>query len=203
MHETTNELNDAELTILHDHYKDTFAYIREYAKYRGQLFFFILLVIAIMLFQLYSPKGAETALSEATAQQLGLSSPIDISFIGSLTWFVLLGILVRYFQTMALIEKQYTYIHNLEAQLSAIFKGNAFTREGKSYLSNYPLFSEWTHILYTIIFPILLLLIMTIKIVDEWQQSTSVSWILIFNSGIFLMIVISTALYFLLVHFKK
>lgn len=73
MHESC-DLSDAELAVLYDHYKDTFSYIREYVKYRGYLLFFILLVISIMLFQLYSPKGAEMALSDVIAKQLSLST---------------------------------------------------------------------------------------------------------------------------------
>ena len=40
--------------ILHDHYKDTFGHIRDYLKLRDRLFFFLLIVITLMLFQISS-----------------------------------------------------------------------------------------------------------------------------------------------------
>ena len=110
---------------------------------------------------------------------------------------------MRYFQTVTLIERQYRYIHLLEERISSAFDNIAFTREGKSYLDNYPRISDWAHILYSTVFPVLLLFVITVKIVAEWLPPVDITAVLIFNSVIFVMIVISTALHLLRIHFNK
>lgn len=196
-------MEDTKLQILHDHYKDTFAHLQNHLKTRDRLFFFILVVVTLLLFQVFSPQEAGDAISQFVSQRLELKEPIDISIIGSVIWFSLLAIALRYFQTVVHIERQYAYIHGLEEQLSPNFDNKAFTREGKSYLSDYPLFSSWAHTLYTIVFPILLLVIVGVKIFSEWASSEHLSSTLVFNSAIALFILVSTGLYLLLVHFGK
>lgn len=191
------------LQILHDHYKDTFSHIQQYLKLRDKLFLLILGIITLMLFQVYSPAQSGEAVSQFITKHLELKSPIDIEFFSSLIWFALLSLVVRYFQTVVHIERQYSYIHNLEDILSPYFENKAFTREGKAYLTNYPLFSNWAWILYTVIFPILLSIVVVVKIVGEIQSVERISWLLGINISIFLCVVISTLLYLLLVHFKK
>jgi hypothetical protein len=191
------------LQILHDHYKDTFSHIQQYLKLRDKLFLLILGVITLMLFQVYSPAQSGEAVSQFITKHFDLKSPIDIEFFSSIIWFALLSLVARYFQTVVHIERQYSYIHNLEDILSPSFENKAFTREGKAYLTNYPLFSNWTWILYTVIFPILLLIVVVVKIVGEIKSVKGISWLLGINIAIFLCVIISTLLYMLLVHFKK
>ena len=195
--------DDVKLEILADHYKDTFFHIQEYLKLRDRLFLLILIVATLMLFQVYSPAESGEAVSQFITKKLELESPIDITFIGSIIWFVLLSLIVRYFQTVVHIERQYKYIHQIEEQLSAQYENKAFTREGKSYLKDYPLFSSWAWILYTIVFPALLIVLVIFKIVGDICQAGSISLLLSVNVAIALFIVLSTLFYLLLVHFKK
>jgi len=126
-----------------------------------------------------------------------------MSFVVSVVWFGLFALVLRYFQTVVLIERQYQYIHSIEEQISVHYNNKAFTREGITYLSNYPLFSNWAHILYTTIFPILLFFVVLVKIFGEWRQAESLSLSLFFDIATFLCIVISSLLYLLLVNFHK
>lgn len=194
---------DTKFQILHDHYKDTFAHIQDFLKLRDRFFFLILIVVTLMLFQIYSPIESGATISEFVAKQLELKNPIDISFVGSILWFVLLGLVIRYFQTVVHLEKLYEYIHKLEEQISPNYDNKAFTREGKFYLTNYPLFSKWTSILYTIIFPFLLLILVFSKIIGEVSHTEHVSFLLFFNIAVFFCILVSTIFYLLLVHFRK
>ena len=196
-------MEDAKLQLLHDHYKDTFFYIQEYIKLRDRLFLFILIVVTFMLFQLYSPVSAGEAVSHFITKKLELKSPIDITFIGSIIWFGLLSLVVRYFQTVVHIERQYKYIHQIEEQLSSEYANKVFTREGKAYLNDYPVFSSWAWILYTIVFPALLGALVIFKINREIWQAGSISLLISVNSAIALFIVLSILFYLLLVHFKK
>jgi uncharacterized integral membrane protein len=125
---------DTRLEVLNDHYKDSFSHLQEDKRLRDQLFILVIVFLMLMLFQIYAPKESGEAISEFISRKLELKNPIDISFLGSLIWFGLLGLLIRYFQIGVLLERQYKYIHALEDQLSKIYSGKAFTREGKSYL---------------------------------------------------------------------
>lgn len=196
-------MENAKLQLLHDHYKDTFFYIQKYLKLRDRLFLVILIVATLMLFHVYSPAESGEAVSQFITKKLELKSSIDIAFIGSIIWFGLLSLVVRYFQTVVHIERQYKYIHQIEEQLSAQYENKAFTREGKSYLKDYPLFSSWAWILYSIVFPALLLLVVVCKIISDIRQATCVSFLVGVNIVIALLIVLSTFFYLLQVHFRK
>lgn len=196
-------MQEHKLSLLHDHYKDTYANIQNYLRLRDRLFAYVLVVVTLMLFQIYSPLGSAAAISEVLTKKLELKTPIDISFLSSIIWFTLLSLVVRYYQTVVLIERQYDYIHNLEDQLCPEYDGKAFTREGKCYLMRYPLFLKWVWILYTIVFPILLLLVVVIKIIGEIKHTEYISVLLCVNAAIALSIILSSLFYILLVHFKK
>lgn len=199
----TAPTNDTKLEVLNDHYKETYNNLQEFRKLRERLMAFIIATIALMSFQVFSPTQAGNAIGQFVASQLDLQSSIDTSFLGSIIWFCLLAFVVRYFQTVIHIERQYDYLHNLENLLSKHYDGNAFTREGKSYLKKYPLFSNWAHFLYTTIFPALLIIVVVIKTANEIKIVSHVSALLIFNSLIALFILVSIVLYLMLIHFKK
>jgi len=196
-------IEEHRLPILHDHYKETFGHIQSYLKLRDRLFAYLLLTVTVMLFQMYSPTGSTEAISELLTKKLELKTPIDVSFLSSVVWFVLLSLVVRYFQTVVHVERQYDYIHKIEDELSTEYGRKAFTREGKSYLENYPLFSSWAWVLYTIVFPLLLSIVVVTKIVGEIRQSDGITVLLSINAVVALGILLSCSLYALLVHFKK
>ncbi len=195
--------NDKKAEILNDHYKETFAQLTEYRKLRDRLFSLILLTVTLLLFQLYSPNDAGKTIGEFITKKLEVQSQINIAFVGNMIWFMLLGLMLRYFQTVISMERQYLYINDLEKQLSNFFEGNAFTREGKSYLANYPKFSDWAHFLYTIVFPSLLVIVASVKIINEIRFSTGIQPSLAFNLATALCITISTVLYIRMIYFHK
>jgi hypothetical protein len=188
------------LQVLADHYKDSFDRILEHRETRDRVFIFLLLVMAGMLFQLFSPAGATQAISDLAAERLGLTSPIDSSFIASMLWFALLALTVRYYQAVIVLERQYEYIHVLEDELSPSFGGKAFTREGHSYLSHYPLFSKWASILYTIAFPLLLAALVLAKIISEAQEALRMSVTLGFDFAVAVLVLVSLVLGMITLH---
>src|SRR5437870_12474564 len=119
-------LEDVKLQVLNDHYKDMFAQTREYIKTRDKLLIFILLAMALMLLQIYSPKEFIEAVSKFVAKKIESNSFSDLSFIGTIVWFLLLGLSLRYFQTILLIEKQYEYLHELEEYIRKNFVISVF-----------------------------------------------------------------------------
>ncbi|MCA9313730.1 hypothetical protein KDA08_05475, partial [Candidatus Saccharibacteria bacterium] len=135
--------------------------------------------------------------------QLGVDVSISIRVIGSLVWFALLYVAIRYFQSVINIEKQYNYTHQLEKELAKSYKGKAFTREGKAYLNNYAIFSDWVHIVYWYIFPALFLLAITAKIAGEWLVDASNLTSVLLNTLIYVSLFLSTILYVYSLHKTK
>ena len=194
---------DKKLEILNDHYKDTFNHLQEFLKTRDRLFFWVLVVITLMLYQIFLPIEAKDVIGHIITKSLNLDNAVDASFICSVIWFSLLAIVVRYFQTVINIENKYKYIHELEDQISIYYKNKAFIREGKTYLKDYWKFSKWIKRLYVIIFPALLLIVIAAKMHNEISISTGLSILLVFNFLVSISIVFFVALYMRAIHFLK
>lgn len=195
--------DDTKLTVLNDHYNSTVADVKKLNKSRDTNFLFMLILFGVMAFQYVSPSQSQSVLTQFAQKKLEVDAAVSINVIASLVWFSLLYVAVRYFQAVITLEKQYNYTHQLEVELAKPYRGKAFTREGKAYLNNYPIFSDWVHIVYWYIFPVLFLVAITVKIVGEWtakNQNMSQLWL---NSFIYAALVISTALYVISLHGTK
>lgn len=195
-------MDDTILQILAEHYKDSYEILQTKIKLRDRSFFFVLCVLSVMVFQLYTPQEALNLITQFISNRLNTNTQINLIFIESIIWFILLATTIKYFQSVVFIERQYNYLHNLEESISNEFPGKAFTREGLSYLKNYPMFLWWTSFLYTIFFPIILMLVTVSKVIWDWKtKSNSVP--LWFNIITFLFILISNVLYLNVIHSKK
>src|SRR6266508_113115 len=157
--------DDKKLELLYSHYCDTFSVIQSLVKTRDRFFIGILVLLAVMSFQIALPTESGSVILEFARTKLGVHGTVSISFLGSVLWASLLFVVVRYFQVAVYLERQYRYIHLLEAELSPSYSGVPFTREGVFYLANYPWFSVWVARLYTWAFPIGLIFAATLKMV--------------------------------------
>jgi hypothetical protein len=197
------DLDDTKLQILSEHYTHTFDFLQSHLKKRDRLFMGVLLVLIVMLFQIYTPKEASGLITQLISNKLELKTPINFLYVQSIIWFVLLAIVIKYFQSVVFIERQYSYIHSLENILSKPYADGAFTREGGSYLKDYPVFLNWASFLYTILFPALLVAVILSKIISEYRQYGCSEVLIWFNGLIFVFIAISIAFYLYVIHFKK
>ena len=197
--------SDIKFQTLYEHYKDTFLNIKESIKLRDKLVALVLFVLALMVLYTFWPADAITAFSQITAQKIGIAINVDGSFLGSIIWFALLATIVRYTQVVIYIERQYAYIHHIEEELQKNYNSEIiFTREGKSYLNKYPLFSDWVCLLYTTIFPLILISVVLAKITNEWVDSAyRFSFPLLLNSALAISILISVVLYMLFMRKQK
>lgn len=187
------------LTILHDHYRDTCAVMRAQRKARDRYFYFVIALLSVALFDLSAPEKFSETVADVLRAKLDVSTAPDLSYVRSILWFLLLGLTVRYCQAALNVERQYTYVHNLEAKLSTHFDG-AFTREGAAYLADYPWFLSWAHCLYTFTFPLLLCaiaIIWTYRLIPG-----SIPWPLAvwFDVTVTVAILISIGLYLVAIH---
>lgn len=186
---------DTKLIVLSDHYNNTVADFKKLGKSRELNFAAILVLLGIMAFQYVSPTQSQSVLTQFVQNKLEVDAAIGVNFIASLVWFALLYVAIRYFQNVINIEKQYNYTHQLEKELAKHYDGKSFTREGKAYLNNYAIFSDWLHILYWYLFPLLFTAVISIKIVGEWAADNQNSLQVWLNTAIYASLVVSTALY--------
>ncbi|MBN1460590.1 MAG: hypothetical protein JXA57_13735, partial [Armatimonadetes bacterium] len=148
----------------------------------------------------YAPAQSAGVFSDLMTRKLELDSGIDISYLSSVLWFVFVVLTLRYYQAVVHIERQYHYIHALEEQLGAEYVPPAFTREGKAYLRGYPLFSRWSWLMYTVVFPCLVVGMAVVKIVNEMLQPGAGALLLTANSVMAAAVVVSSVLCGVMVH---
>lgn len=193
------------ISTVYDHYKETCSLTSEAIKRRDKMMILVIFMLGFFAFQGIFPGISSVMLKDYLDFSFGLTSAIDFSVIGNIVWFLLLIFVLRYFQIAVFIERQYPYMHKLEDVINKKFGVEVITREGKAYLHNYPLFSDWMWVLYTIIFPLLLLASTTAKIAFELKVLFAGKWCvgLIFDVVIFLLLAVSVILYLVMLHKKR
>jgi hypothetical protein len=182
------------LVVLHDHYRDTCGVMRSQRAARDRYFYFVITLLAIVLFDLATPAGFANVISDVLRSRLQLSSAPNLEYVRTLLWFLLLGLTVRYCQTALGVERQYTYIHELEKLLSEQVPG-AFRREGEAYLTEYPLFLSWAHYLYTLILPLLLCGTVVVWMYRQIPGRPPWPFVVWFDCAVTVAIVASVAMY--------
>ncbi len=197
------DLDDTKLEILSEHYTHTFDFLQTHLKKRDRLFMGVLLILIVMLFQIYTPEETSGLISQFISNKLDLKTPINFLYIQSIIWFVLLAMIIKYFQSVVFIERQYSYLHSLENLLSKEYEDRAFIREGTSYFKNYPVFLNWASFLYTTLFPAILAIVILSKIISEYNEYGFREVLIWFNGLFFVFIGISITLYLYVIHFKK
>lgn len=194
---------EKKLEILYDHYKDSFSYLYGYLKQREKLFLFVLIVVFLQFLQISFSEQYLLAFNSFVEQKINFNFSVGKGFLNNLLWFLLFSISLRYFQTNVLINRQYDYLHNLEEKICIKIEEEKYiSREGNEYLENYPLFSNWTHFVYTWIFPILLILVSLAKIILEISGEEKCSFSLLMGGIFFFSVLITTILYLLQIHKK-
>ncbi|EHZ2492117.1 hypothetical protein ABNJ94_002529 [Vibrio parahaemolyticus] len=190
-------MEDVKFNNLCSHYKDSFDNHKASIKQRDTLFYLLLVILSIFTLQLSSTEAVTTIVTEYVKKSTGIGLSGSTGFISTLLWFLLMGFSIRYFQVVIEIERQYSYLHILETEINEFYKQDsvAFTREGKSYLSKYPLFSNWVWLLYTFFFPILILSCTILKIKNQTVTSSPFTANQIIEIICFAIINISVLLY--------
>lgn len=194
---------EAKLEALADHYKDTFHYVREYVGIRDRLFLLVLVLLGLQFFQISSPDESSTAIVEFFKNTFGFQITVNKHSLNTILWFALLSVVVRYFQANVYINRQYKYLHTLEEKFTSLFGEKIIAREGKHYLSEYPLFSDWTNVLYTWVFPVLLILTGGFKTYSDWPGCEHLGMAYSLNCAFYLMIATTTVLHLNFIHFGK
>lgn len=132
---------------LYDHYKDTFAQQKEYISKRDKLTIYLLLSIVVFAFLMSNPTNLTLVVNsyiKGTYQIEG--NVVDFSILNTGIIYLLVWFVLQYYQVCLTIEKQYSYLWQIEESLS----GSEFsvTREGEDYASDYPLLKNVANIIY-------------------------------------------------------
>jgi len=190
-------MNDIKLKILHDHYKESFLYIRDREKQRDRLFVLIIALIGILFLEIQYAEIFPNIFKNINLKFFNLDlSTMPIFVFLSITWTYLFILVLKYCQIAIGIERQYEYLHMLEKKISNIFDDKEiYRREGRAYLKNYPIFSKFTCIFYVWIFPIIVTLSTALLLYFEWNMKNTVCYHLIYDFLFVLGVVLSFILY--------
>ena len=189
-----------QLSILHDHYKETFSYIKLQERQRDRLFLYQIALVALLFLEVWYPENLGSFLSNTEIKGVGLQiSAIPIYVAISATWTFLASLTLRYYQLMVNIDRQYEYLHHLEDQISPLFTAGdgrqTYRREGQHYLASRQKFSTWVWLFYTYAFPIIVVAAVSGVVVKEWQIETAPLYHKIFDTVLMVGVWLSVVLY--------
>ncbi len=156
------------LETLHDHYKDTFSYIREREGLRDRFFLILIGLYALLAVQIQYPIRFTSTVE--TINIFGVEvdvSALPLAAFLSTTWVLVLAVALRYCQTALTIERQYEYLHLLEDKISPEFGEGIYRREGREYERDYPWFKWIAWRFYTFLFPVIGIVATTLLISQE------------------------------------
>jgi hypothetical protein len=192
-----------EIEIYYDHYKDSFVYLKDYLKQRDRLTIYCTILVGIVFLTYFLPTDFDTFSKTLIKNKLSIELS-DLKIIESLILFVLLALVMKYYQIIVFIQRQYDYIHEIESNLTSTLKEFKIDREGDSYLKNYPILLSAADIIYKTIFPLLLLVSVFIKWIQIFKKSNDIKFLSLFtfDSLIIFCILALTILYLSWIHFS-
>ena len=193
-------------TLLHEHYKDTFAHIREREKQRDRLFLIVLAVLGLLVFQLQYALTLQQVVDEVSIAGFKMNlSKVPAPALLSLSWTFLTVVILRYYQVTVHVEKQYDYLHSLECSLSNALEGRySIHRESSGYKTKKAsLFRYWAWIFYTALFPAIVIVAVGWSLLLEWNAVVIPVPYRYFDSTLALIIICTLALYGIGVWLKR
>jgi len=159
--------------FLMDHYKDTFSILQGHWKARNRMFMYALILIALIAIDHFSGCSLADSVNDYLKNKFAPSSErwqdLDFAVIDFMARFVLLCVVIQYYQRSIHVDRSYRYVQYIEEQICKRIGRNLIAREGKAYYSlsgrptdkkKRPLFLLAVGPLYTYVFPVALSLLM-------------------------------------------
>jgi len=169
---SNNLPEEKKLDILHDHYKETFARIKEVEANRDKLFLWLIAILAALILQISYPVAVGKTIGKLSI--FGAELDIDhlpLPALLNVTWLLGLVIGLRYCQGVTFVSRQYPYLHSLEDVISPMLGGgNMYRREGEVYLKDFPAFLNFAWIFYDFFFPLTIMLASAWLAVIEYRH---------------------------------
>lgn len=179
---------DKQFDILHDHYKDTFARIRDAEQSRDRLFIWVIALYALLSLEIGYPAALNGSLGSVDIAGATINlQALPLPALLNATWVLTLAIALRYCQGTIFVERLYPYLHMLERTISGLLRTAApddydksstfsqldpdiYQREGYVYLSKYPLLLNVTWFAYVILFPLIVIAATSALVAVEWTE---------------------------------
>ena len=161
--------SEKQLEILHDHYKETFARLKEAEARRDRLFLWVIGLVALLILEIGSPAAVGGTLGKLSIAggEFNLQA-LPLPALLNATWVLTLTVGLRYCQLAVFVTRQYPYLHQLEEAISpALGGGDLYQREGKVYLREYPVLLYVAWFAYGILFPLIIICAVTGLIIWE------------------------------------
>lgn len=193
---------DKRAELLMDHYKDTFQLILYHWKVRNRLFIYILIILALIGLDSFSPGSLSELVNAYIKNKVPEAPTFGFDVIGIVTWFLLLSLVIQYYQRSIFVDREYHYIQRLEEQICSEMGDDYVTREGKAYFSRtgrtdeggkQPVFIRGVGPIYVYAFPILLMLFVGWKIFhDCCPPKSGLEWL---NLAIGIVLIVYNGFY--------
>lgn len=179
---------DKQFDILHDHYKDTFARIRDAERSRDRLFIWVIALYALLSLEIGYPAALSGSLGSVSIAGATIDlQNLPLPALLNATWVLTLAIALRYCQGTIFVERQYPYLHMLERTISGLLRAaplddagkpsatpqldpDIYQREGHVYLNEYPLLLNVTWFAYVILFPLIVIGATSALVAVEWAK---------------------------------
>lgn len=168
-------LTEKQLDVLNDHYKETFARLKEGEAARDRLFLWLIGLFALLSLEIGYPAATGGSLGKLSVAGAEVNlQALPLSALLTATWVLTLTIGLRYCQKSLWVDRQYPYLHTLEEAISpAVGGGDLYRREGEVYLREYPPLLNMAWFAYVVLFP-LIVAMATAGLL--WRELTKLSY---------------------------
>jgi len=164
--------SETTVTVLHDHYKETFSLIRGREIQRDRLLLWLIALVGLLFLMRQYPELIAALELESSVGMVGIGK-VPMPVLISVVWTALMLTTLKYCQIVVWVDRQYVYLHLLEETISSLLKDEGlYRREGKVYSDRYPLLTWWAWFVYTLAIPILGIVLVLILAAGEWLQPT-------------------------------
>jgi len=150
--------------ILYDHYKDTVNIVKNEENKRNKMFIVILIHLIILFFISIKPESIYNTISELLKENFKTGFYFSINVIQIMVMISMLYCTIRYYQINIHIDKTYVYIHKIEEDIAGMVCED-FSREGKSYLTNYPKTLDCIYYSYKYFFPLIYVIALISRVI--------------------------------------
>lgn len=176
---------------LFEHYNTTYEQQTEFLAKRDRFTIYILLIAVAYALLMSYPQTLTEAVDSYVKETLKFNGTlINFGVLNTGLIYLLLWLLMQYYQVCLTIEKWYGYLYSLEEKLST--QDFKISREGKSYADTYPVLKNVVNFLYTWALPLGIASISVIRVLALLKNGLF-SWIDVVG---LLLIAIVSLLYF-------
>ena len=174
----------------YDHYKDTFAIQQGNLSDRNKMTLYLLVLLVLLMAFIYDPAMLNNQINRCLTNKVG-SITIELKFLNTGIIFLILWVMIRYYQLVFEVERIYKYLTEIEAKLSEDQKF-IINREGVYYLKSYPWFKDFLDFCYVRILPLGIIATAVLRIYTESNWATNFKYVDYIGLG---LIIIFSLLY--------